>query len=102
MPTVSVIYPATDKFDHDHYGRIHVPLVGRHWQRHGLGGVTVLKGAAAADGGPAPYALIALLDFRDDESLQAAMADGGTAEILADIANFTDAPPTIQVNERVG
>ncbi|RST30286.1 EthD family reductase [Sphingomonas ginkgonis] len=102
MVTVSVVYPATERFDHDHYGTVHVPLVGRHWTEHGLNGVTVLKGLPGPDGAPAPYALIALLDFADGESLQAAMAAPGTAEIMADIANFTDAPPTIQVNERVG
>lgn len=100
MVTVSVVYPASSRFDHDHYLAVHVPLVGEHWSAHGFQGATVLRGVQAPDGGPPPYSLIALLEFDSIDSVNAALASAGTPAILGDIANFTDAAPVIQVNER--
>lgn len=101
MTIVTVSYPANDAFNYDHYRSVHVALVEKHWGPHGFTGVTMLRGIAAVDGGPAPCALIALLEFRDRAGFDAALASPGTQPLLADIANFTDGQPTIQINERI-
>lgn len=101
MTIVTVVYPATKSFDYDHYQAVHLALLDEHWREHGYSGASIYRGVAALDGSPAPHALIGLLEFRDDAALQAALASPGTPDILADVANFTDAPPAIQVNQRL-
>ena len=51
-----------------------------------------------APGAPADFGIVAMLHFESMEGLQAALATAGS-EVLADIPNFTDIPPKVQVNE---
>ncbi len=97
MFKLSVFYPntATATFDMDYYVATHMPLVQR------LVG-DVCK-ATAADSGlvggqpgaPAPYIAIGHIFFDSIEAFQAAFAPHA-AEIVADIANFTNVEPTMQ------
>ena len=104
MPTVSVIYPRREgaAFDFDYYENTHLPLVATRWADAGLTGAQALRGTAAADGSEAPYIAIALLSFASDEALRAAMGGPHAGEIIADIGNFTNVQPVIQVNEAIG
>ncbi len=101
MIVVSVMYPTVDgsKFDYDYYVSTHIPLVNKHWSGKGLEGVKLLKGLAG--GGPEEppiYQVMALLEFTSTEALQNCMGSGAE-EIMADVANFTDVQPALQVSE---
>ena len=99
MIVVSVMYPATAdaKFDMAYYMEKHVPMVGERWGAMGLREAKVLQGAGAPGGGPATYSVIALLTFDSAEAFGQAVAQHG-AEIMGDIANFTNVQPVIQVS----
>ncbi len=101
--TVTVMYPDTpgSKFDMDYYRDKHGPLVQKLWGPHGLTGLKVLKGLATPDPAtPPPYRIMALVGFESLGHFQAAVKAAGK-EVMGDIANFTDAPPHIQINDDV-
>jgi uncharacterized protein (TIGR02118 family) len=99
MIVVSVMYPATAdaKFDMDYYRDTHIPLVAARWNDCGLRKAKVLLGAGAPGGGVATYSVIALLTFDSAADFDQAVAKHG-AEIIGDIAKFTNVKPVIQVN----
>lgn len=100
MIVVSVMYPATAgaKFDMAYYQDKHIPLVGERWGSMGLREAKVMRGAGAPGGGAATYSVIALLTFDSAEAFGQAAAKHG-AEIIGDIANFTNVQPVIQLND---
>ena len=62
-------------------------------------GFTVDAGiAGGAPGSPAPYMAIGTLLFESMDTFGAAMAAHG-AQIMADIANYTDSQPVMQISE---
>lgn len=103
MIIVSVLYPggASAKFDQTYYLQKHIPLVKSRWEGKGLQEVRVLRGAGAAGGGPAPFPVIALLTFGSHQDFQRC-AEANGPEIFADIPNFTNVQPVVQVNDVIG
>ena len=100
MIKVSVLYPNTTgcKFDMSYYVEKHMPMV-----RNKLGpackGVAVEQGiAGGAPGSPATYVAMGHLYFDSTDAFQAAFAPHAQA-ILADIPNYTNTQPTIQISE---
>ncbi len=97
MFKLSVFYPNTPeaKFDMDYYVGTHMPLVQRLVGEvcKGTGADSGLAGGAP--GAPAPYIAIGHVYFDSVEAFQAAFAPHA-AEIVADIANFTNVEPTMQ------
>ena len=104
MATVSVIYAreAGATFDFEYYDSVHLPLVRKHWTSAGLKRLEAFRGLPASDGQPSPYIAIAMLTFASADHVSAALGGEHTAEILADLANFTSVQPVIQVNEDIG
>ena len=100
MMVAAVMYPKSDKFDLEYYMSSHIPLVKRLWSPLGLQSVQVLRGIAGPDGGAPTYAFTAILTFSTLDAFQQAAGKHGP-EIFADIPHFTDAKPTIQLNETV-
>jgi uncharacterized protein (TIGR02118 family) len=94
MIRYSVLYPATEgaTFDHDYYVQKHVPLAVRTW---GLDGAQIDKGV---DG---PYVAAVHFLFDSMEAMRAAMSAPGTAEIRADVRNYTTITPVRQTSEVV-
>ena len=94
MIRLSVFYPVTEgaSFDHDYYREKHVPLAVRTW---GLEGAEIDKGV---DG---PYVAAVHFTFDSLDALQQAMAAEGTADVLADVANYTTIAPVLQTSEIV-
>jgi len=104
MIRVTALWPKTNDshFDMDYYLSKHVPMTKAKFQSlgipvetevdEGLGGLT--------PGEPAPYAAIGYLLFENLEDLQKGLATHG-AEIMADIPNFTNVQPQIQVGSIV-
>ena len=108
MIKVNVMYPYAEgaRFDHAYYRDRHMPMV-----KVRLGSAcayyTVDKGLTARAPGAAvtpgaPPAFVAICAFICDsvEGYQAAMQAHG-AEIVGDIANYTDIAPVIQFSEVV-
>lgn len=102
MIKVSVMYPhqAGARFDHAYYRDKHMPLVR---QRMGPACLfyTVDKGlAGGAPDEPPPYLAMCHIYSDSVEAFQAAFGPHAR-EILADIANYTDLAPVMQISEVV-
>ncbi|WP_027473937.1 EthD family reductase [Curvibacter gracilis] len=102
MIKVSVMYPyvAGARFDHAYYREKHMPMMK---QRLGAACLyyTVDKGIAGSAAGTDPI-YVAKCDFicTSIEAFQAAR-DSHAQEIRADIANYTDIQPALQISEVV-
>ncbi len=100
MIIVSVLYPngPQARFDIDYYTRRHIPMVQ---QRLGaaLRRVVVEQGVAGgAPGAPPPFLGAAHLYFDSLEAFQGAFASHAAA-IMADVPNYTNTQPVIQIGE---
>ena len=100
MIKVSVLYPAgaDTKFDMDYYCKSHMPMVGEK-----LGAackkMAVEQGVAGgAPGAPPTYAAMGHLYFNSVGDFQAAFAPHAST-IMADIPNYTNVQPVIQISE---
>lgn len=100
MIKLTVMYPnsADLKFDKDYYKNEHINLLSE------LLGEAIVDTdvnfgiAGATPDQPAPYVVIANLTFRSMESFEQSF--GVNAEtILADLPNFTNAKPQVQISE---
>ena len=93
MIRVSVLYPAGDDvtFDHDYYRNSHVPLATEAWN------VT----AEIDKGINGPYVAGVHFFFESLEQMQSAMATEKTGAVMADVANYTNATPVMQISEIV-
>lgn len=93
MIRVSVLYPSSEgsTFDHDYYAATHVPLAASTW------GV----GAEIDKGLNGPYVAAVHFFFESMEQFQAAMGNPGTQAVMADVANYTNIAPVMQVSEVV-
>jgi uncharacterized protein (TIGR02118 family) len=100
MIKVSVFYPNNEgsKFDIDYYCNRHIPMV-----RQKLG--TACKGAAVEQGiaGPTPgsrpaFVAMGHIYFDSVEAFQTAFGPHADA-IMADIPNYTDIQPTLQISD---
>ena len=100
MIKVSVFYPDREgsKFDMNYYCKTHMPMV-----RQKLGaackGVAVEQGIAGATPGSRPsFIAMGHLYFDSMEAFQTTFGPHAEA-IMADIPNYTDIQPTIQISE---
>ena len=100
MIRVTVLYPNNEgsRFDIDYYTRHHMPMVqeklGKACRRVG-----VEKGLSGGQpGSKPPFSALCQLDFDSVEAFQAAFGPHAP-EILADIPNYTNVQPTIQISE---
>jgi uncharacterized protein (TIGR02118 family) len=102
MIKVSVMYPNNPgcRFDHAYYANTHLPMVKRK-----LGDAcrsyTVDKGlAGGAPGAPATYVGMCHIFCDSVEAFQTAFGPHAQA-IMADIPNYTNLTPVIQISEVV-
>ena len=94
MIKVSVTYPSGEgtTFDHDYYSGTHVPLCVSTWNpvktevEKGINGPNVA--------GVHFY-------YESMEAFQGALGAAGTADVMADVANYTNIAPVMQVSEVV-
>jgi uncharacterized protein (TIGR02118 family) len=102
MIKVSVMYPngPDTRFDHDYYRDNHMPMV-KSKLGDALKFYTVDKGlAGGAPGTAATYAAAGHLHLDSVESFQAAFGPHAK-QIMADIPNYTNITPLIQISEVV-
>jgi uncharacterized protein (TIGR02118 family) len=100
MIKVSIFYPnQTDsRFDFDYYFEKHMPMSIERLSP-ALKGVSVERGLnLEIQGLQTPYSAMAHFLFDSAESFFAAFNEHGT-ELTADIRNYTDAQPIIQISE---
>ena len=103
MIRMSVLYPAGEgkKFDLDYYAKKHMPLVRERWGGMGLVRYEVDKGlGGGAPGSPAPFVAAGHVYFNSLGELQKAAAAHGK-ELFADVPNFTNITPQVQISEIV-
>jgi uncharacterized protein (TIGR02118 family) len=95
MIRFSVFYPSTEgaNFDHQYYVNSHVPLALKTW---GLDSAEIDKGV---DG---PYVAAVHFTFDSMDAMGAALGAPGTADVMADMANYTTITPVTQTSEIVG
>jgi uncharacterized protein (TIGR02118 family) len=100
MFKVNIMYPPTPsgRFDMAYYIDSHMPMVKAKIGQS-CTGFTVESGlAGGAPGSPAPFAVIGSLLIKSLEVFGSVMAQHG-AEIMADIPNYTDSQPLVQISE---
>ena len=100
MIKVSVFYPNNNgsKFNMDYYCKSHIPMVQ---QKLGAAckGVAVEHGLTGATPGSRPtFVAMGHLYFDSAEAFETAFGPHAQ-EIMADIPNYTDIQPTIQISE---
>ena len=102
MIKVSVLYPNTPgaRFDHAYYRDTHMPLVkarmGEHCRYY-----TIDKGlGGGAPGSAATYVAMCHIYCDSVDAFQAGFGPH-MPEIMADIPNYTDVAPVVQISEVV-
>ncbi len=95
MITVSILYPQTDDstFDMDYYTSSHMPMFAGH-----LG--DACQGWGVADVMGNDYHAMAWATVTSVEAFNAAMGEHG-AEIMGDVANYTNVSPVLLLGEVV-
>lgn len=93
MPAaITVVYPRPSKpdtpfkFDYDHYYAVHMPLVQKAWAPKGLQSWTITEHKDADE----PYFLQCSMSWDSVDDFTAAVASKDSAEVFADVPNFTD------------
>ena len=102
MIKVTILYPGGEgkKFDMDYYTNKHFPLLKTLFG-DALKATAIDKGiAGGAPGAPIPFIAIGYLYFDTLADFQNGMKAYGT-KIRADIPNYTDITPVIQISEVV-
>ena len=100
MILLCVLYPYVDgaRFDADYYVDKHMPLV-RARLGSALKEFRAVRGLSGGEPGSAPtYQFMAMLTFESAEAMGAGLGRHG-AELFADVPNFTDIQPIVQVSE---
>ena len=94
MIRMSVLYPATEGyfFDHDYYRDHHVPLALPNM------GTRAGRDRQGVDG---PYVAAVHFRFESLEAMAAAVSDDGSTLVTADVANYTNITPVVQISEIV-
>jgi uncharacterized protein (TIGR02118 family) len=102
MIKVSVLYPDGEgkTFDHDYYRESHMPMVAR-VVGEALKGYHIERGVAGGTSdSPPPFLALGHLLFDSVEAYDAAFGPHAK-EIMADIPNYTDIRPTLQISHVV-
>ncbi len=98
MHCVTIVYPNKDgaTFNFDYYLSHHMPMVAKL-----LGSdLEVRKGMASPTGDRAPYVCICSVRINSVDEYVATMTKDGAA-LIADIPNYTNIEPVVQVDEVV-
>jgi uncharacterized protein (TIGR02118 family) len=96
MIRVTVNYPSAEgsTFDHDYYQNTHIPLCRTSWP--------AAKSAEIDKGVNGPNVAAVHFTFDSMEAFQASMGSEATVGVMADVANYTNIAPVMQISEIVG
>ena len=100
MIKVSLFYPYEEgkKFDMDYYLNSHIPMVQEKLGAALKGGAVEQGLSGGEPGSPATYVAMGHLLFDSVEAFHNSFGPHSEA-IMADIPNYTDLQPTIQISE---
>lgn len=103
MLCVSALYPddGSGRFDAAYYLGPHTDLANRLLKPAGLIAIRATIGEHSLDGSRPPFFAISELHFTDRATFDAAIAAHG-AEVSADVANYTNVSPILQVSTIAG
>jgi uncharacterized protein (TIGR02118 family) len=95
MIKVSVFYPNGEgtTFDHEYYKTSHVPMCVEAW--------SPIKAEIDKGLDDQPNAAAVHIYFDSMDAVGAAMGSPKTADIMADVANYTNITPVLQMSEVV-
>jgi uncharacterized protein (TIGR02118 family) len=98
MVRLSALYAAMPEaqFDHDYYEREHRNLVHERLTPFGLVRIEMERGLSGFGDAPAPFVAVGHLYFSSASDLSAGFAQHGQ-EIIADLQNFTNIQPLVQI-----
>jgi uncharacterized protein (TIGR02118 family) len=98
---ITVLYPSGPdiKFDFDYYKTKHAPLIRRLYGK-GIARIELRRGVATQDNSPLPYVAVINIWIGSQKAFDAAAAKHA-AELIADVPNFTNGKPVIQIDEIV-
>ncbi|OAL07742.1 hypothetical protein IQ06DRAFT_289402 [Phaeosphaeriaceae sp. SRC1lsM3a] len=101
MPGAQVVvaYPRAEgsTFNKEYYLSTHMPLVAKHWKKHGLKSYAVTE--LNADG---PYTYSVVMEFESYEGWGAAATDPSTKEVMEDVVNFSNQQPVLVHGNVIG
>jgi len=99
MRCITVLYPNREdiRFDFDYYRQKHATLILRLYGK-AIARYELRRGVAAADGGKPAHVAIINFWIADQQAFDAAQARHA-AELIADVPNFTNGQPIIQIDE---
>ena len=98
---ITVLYPNTPgvTFDFAYYLEHHATLIKRLYG-DSIAKLELRRGGATPDGSPAPFVAVINIWIEDQAAFDSAGARHG-ATLIADVPNFTNTMPTIQIDEIV-
>lgn len=98
---ITVLYPNKPgvTFDFDYYRKHHATLIDRLYG-NSIAKLELRRGSATPDGSPVPYIAVINIWIADQAAFDSAGAQHG-ATLIADVPNFTNTMPTIQIDEIV-
>jgi uncharacterized protein (TIGR02118 family) len=101
MIRVTVSYPqkSGSRFDFDYYLKSHIPMVQRLLDGT-LRKVEVFKGAGAPGGDAPANVCVAALFFDSTDAFDQAFGPVA-GEVMADVRNYTDIEPIVQIEEQL-
>ncbi|KAL3481478.1 hypothetical protein BJX99DRAFT_253402 [Aspergillus californicus] len=99
--TVTVVFPndVDAKYDIDYYTKNHMPLIEKYWSKFGLKSWSVTKYIPGLDGSPPAYSFGSEVCWESEQGMNQAFGSPEAAEIMADVARFSNRPPTFLVGQ---
>jgi uncharacterized protein (TIGR02118 family) len=101
MRCITVLYANKPgvTFDFDYYLKKHATLIHRLYGK-GIAKLELRRGVTSADGSPPPHIAVISIWIGNQEIFDAAQAKHAP-ELIADVKNFTNTMPSIQIDEVV-
>ncbi|PWY85862.1 hypothetical protein BO94DRAFT_535999 [Aspergillus sclerotioniger CBS 115572] len=101
--TLTVLYPneLDADYDLDYYVSNHMPLVQRHWEKYGIHSWSVTRFNPSVDGTRPLYTFGCTIHWESEEGVQKAFKGPEAAEVLGDIAKFSNKQPIFLLGERI-
>ena len=102
MIKISVLYPHKEgaKFDHNYYAQKHIPFLRKKLEPFGMIRVEIDKGIVGSSGEPPLFIGACHLIFETLDQFQRGIGAVGD-QLSADIPNYTDITPQVQISEIV-
>ncbi len=100
MIRVAIMYPNKpgNEFNNDYYRLVHLSLVQKKFTPFGLKRIELDEAKILEGPQKAPFFAIGYLLFESTTEFLSAMKEAGD-EVMADIENFTNVTPVVQVSE---